>query len=54
MFWSTGTPESIKSQIPSTKSQINYKFQYSMTKTCFEFWSLCFVCYLRFVIWHFW
>ena len=24
-----------------------------MTKTGFEFWSLLFVCYLRFVIWNF-
>jgi hypothetical protein len=26
----------MKSQIPSTKLQINYKFQYPMTKTCLE------------------
>jgi len=26
----------MKSQTPSTKSQINYKFQYPMTKTCLE------------------
>jgi hypothetical protein len=24
-----------------------------MTKTSFEFWSLLFVCYLKFVIWNF-
>ncbi|RLA91953.1 MAG: hypothetical protein DRG34_01335 [Deltaproteobacteria bacterium] len=26
----------MKSQTPSTKSQINYKFQYPMTKTCLK------------------
>jgi hypothetical protein len=29
-----------KYQIPSTKLQTNLKFQYQMTKTGFEFWSL--------------
>jgi hypothetical protein len=40
----------LKSQIPSTKLQINFKFQYLMTKLpgrdivwIFEFWSLLFV-----------
>jgi hypothetical protein len=38
-----GVPEVIKSQTPSTKLQTNLKFQYQMTKTGFEFWSLLFV-----------
>jgi len=50
----------LKSQIPSTKLQINLKFQYSMTKTfqgetLFEFsnfghWKLFDICDLIFVI----
>ncbi|MGB6280502.1 MAG: hypothetical protein WBG91_09845, partial [Syntrophobacteria bacterium] len=32
-----------KFQTPSTKLQTNIKFQYRMTKTVFEFWSLLFV-----------
>jgi hypothetical protein len=43
--WSTA-----KYQIPSTKSQINYKFQYSMTKTGFEFRILVIVICLIFDI----
>ena len=50
---SAGVVESMKSQTPSTKLQTNLKFQYQMTKTGFEFWSLLFVCYLKFVIWNF-
>ena len=55
-----------KLQIPSTKLQVNLKFQYSMTKHIynflfkddvnvwnFEFRSLGFVCYLGFVICNF-
>jgi hypothetical protein len=38
-----GVTEFMKSQAPSTKLQTNLKFQYSMTKTGFEFWSLLFV-----------
>jgi hypothetical protein len=37
LFWSTGVPESMKSQTPSTKQQTNLKFQYQMTKTGLEF-----------------
>ncbi|MGB6928796.1 MAG: hypothetical protein WBH05_06205, partial [Syntrophobacteria bacterium] len=51
--WSNGVVESMKSQTPSTKLQTNIKFQYQITKTGLEFWSLLFVCYLRFVIWNF-
>jgi hypothetical protein len=47
LFWSIGASESMKSQTPSTKCQ------YQMTKTGFEFWSLLFICDLRFVIWNF-
>jgi hypothetical protein len=43
LFWSFGVLESMKSQTPSTKLQTNLKFQYQMTKTGFEFWSLLFV-----------
>ena len=32
-YWSNGVVASMKSQISSTKSQTNFKFQYSMTKT---------------------
>jgi hypothetical protein len=36
-FWGGEVMESMKSQAPSTKLQINLKFQYRMTKTGFEF-----------------
>jgi hypothetical protein len=40
----------LKSQIASTKLQINHKFQYSMTKTFeilnFGHWDLFVICYL--------
>jgi hypothetical protein len=51
--WS-GEKESIKSQIPSTKLQINSKIQNPMTKTGFEFRILVIVICLRFEIWNFW
>jgi hypothetical protein len=38
-----GVLEFMKSQTPSTKLQTNLKFQYQMTKTGLEFWSLLFV-----------
>jgi len=47
----------IKSQIPSTKFQINLKFQilnrFKVIVWDFEFRSLLFVCFLGFVIWNF-
>jgi len=52
----------LKSQIPSTKLQINLKFQTPNSKPvqsdcffvwAFEFRSLLFVCFLGFVIWNF-
>jgi len=44
--------ESMKSQISSTKLQINLKFQYSVTKTVLEFRILVIVICLGFVICH--
>ena len=52
--WSFGHPTLRASpRFPSTKLQTNLKFQYQMTKTGLEFWSLLFVWYLWFVIWNF-
>ncbi len=54
---SAGVVESMKSQAPSTKLQINLKFQYQMTKTSLEFGILVIViclifeiCYLEFLV----
>jgi hypothetical protein len=56
------TPQDEKSQAPSTKLQINYKFQYPMTETCLratvpdakslEFGILVIVICLLFGIWN--